>query len=144
MWYSRSATVGGRGRAPSIQSAKLTPTGVSHRSDPRTHSTGVETTRSAHSRAGSPPAAGGGAVRAGSRENQLAIREDFQPVRRPCRTGELAKAPTRTGPSACRAAHRPATAWVSPASSATCTADVEHMPLRPCGPSRSNAHSIAV
>jgi hypothetical protein len=112
----------------------------------RTHSTGLCSTRCAQARAGSSVSASadaGGVVRAGSARSQLAHREDFQPVRRPCRAGEFANAPSRTGPTACTAAQRAPTADRSPASRQTCTAAVAHMPLRPAGPCRSKACSMA-
>ena len=82
-------------------------------------------------------------MRAGSARIHTAQRVDFQPVRRPCRRGEFANAASSTGPSACTAAQRAATALRSPASTQTWTAAVEHMALRPCGPMRSNDCSIA-
>ena len=48
-------------------------------------------------------------MRSGSSASQLAMRVDFHPVRRPCTTGELANAASRTGPSSCSAAQRRAT-----------------------------------
>ena len=145
MWYSRSAVVGGGSSGcPRIQAANVTPGGASHRpSARRTHNNSVSSTRRAHAAAGSPRTDGGGAVRWGSSASHAASRDDFHPVRRPCSTGEFANAPTSTGPSACTASQRPATPAPSPASTHTCTAAVEHMPLRPHGPTRSKRRSIA-
>jgi hypothetical protein len=71
------------------------------------------------------------------------MREDFQPVRLPWTAGEFANVATSVGPISWRACQRSVTAVPSPASRQTCTADVEHIMVRPCGPTRSNAASIA-
>ncbi|OLT00796.1 hypothetical protein BJF90_34115 [Pseudonocardia sp. CNS-004] len=99
----------------------------------------------AHAAVGSSPrtsAADGGAVRAGSAPCQHAHRDDFQPVRLPWSVGELAKAASSTGPSACSTAQRAPRSAASPVSRLTCTAAVEHIALRPEGPRRSNDSSM--
>jgi hypothetical protein len=77
----------------------------------------------------------------------MACRVDFHPVGRPSRSGELAKAATNTGPSACsRRQRQPTLAGPpsrSPASRQTCTEAVLHIISRPHGPARLKNSSIA-
>ena len=97
-----------RDSGPSIQSPNVTPLGGAPRPPSRrTHSSRrVERPARPVARPGRRGCGGGGLVRAGSRVSQLAIREDFHPVRRPWTAGELANAASSDGPSSCSAAHR--------------------------------------
>ena len=102
---------------PSTQSANVTPS--RHRPAGRrrrTQSSGASSTQRAQAAAGSPGLRVDG--RRGARRVERAAtrpcRADVQPVRRPCRRGELANAASSTGPSACSAAQRSATLGAAP------------------------------
>lgn len=84
---------------------------------------------------------------AGSSASHNACRVDRQPVRTPCRYGELANAATSTAPSRCASCQRrpypsgPGSS--SPASTQTWTEAEVHIMARPALPERSSAASMA-